>query len=115
MLTDKVTDASNSVVQERYITVSTHKKNVDEARTFFDRVTNDITSRLNKLDSRSEELDAIERLRILHDFYRVGEETEFHFDFKDSMRKGASYKDAICPDSMESVSYTHLDVYKRQW
>ena len=89
------------MVQERYITVSTHKKNVDEAKTFFDRVTNDITSRLNKLDSRSEELDAIERLRILHDFYRVGEETEFHFDLKDGMRKGASYKDAICPDSME--------------
>ena len=101
MLMDKVTDSSNSVVQERYITVSTHKKNVDEARTFFDRVTNDITSRLSKLDSRSEELDAIERLRILHDFYRVGEETEFHFNLKDSMRKGASYKDAICPDSME--------------
>ena len=101
MLTDKVTDSSNSVVQERYITVSTHKKTVDEARTFFDRVTGDITSRLNKLDSHSEELDAIERLRILHDFYRVGEETEFHFDLKDSMRKGASYKDAICPDSME--------------
>lgn len=44
MLTDKVTDSSNSVVQERYITVSTHKKNVDEARTFFDRVTNYITA-----------------------------------------------------------------------
>ena len=101
MLMDKVTDSSNSVVQERYITVSTHKKNVDEARTFFDRVIGDVTSRLNKLDSHSEELDAIERLRILHDFYRVGEETEFHFNLKDSMRKGASYKDAICPDSME--------------
>ena len=78
------------MVQERYITVSTHKKNVDEARTFFDRVTNDITSRLSKLDSRSEELDAVERLRILHDFYRVGEEPEFNIDLKDSMRKGAS-------------------------
>lgn len=95
------TGSSNSVVQERYITVSTHKKNVDEARTFFDRVTSDITSRLNKLDARSEELDAIERLRILHDFYRIGEETEFRFDLKDSMRKGSSYKDAICPDSLE--------------
>ena len=101
MLTDKVTDAVSSVVQERYITVSTHKKNIEEARTFFDRVTNDITSRLSKLDSRSEELDATERLRILHDFYRVGEETDFRFDLRDSMKKGRSYKDAICPDSME--------------
>ena len=101
MLMDKVTDASNSVVQERYITVSTHKKNIEEARTVFDRVTNDITSRLAKLDSHSEELDATERLRILHDFYRVGEETEFHFDLQDSMKRGSSYKDAICPNSME--------------
>lgn len=44
MLTGKVADSSNSVVQERYITASTHKKNADEARTFFDRVTNDITA-----------------------------------------------------------------------
>ena len=101
MLTDKVTDASNSVVQERYITISTHKKNIEEARTFFDRVTNDVTSRLSHMDSRSEELDAVERLRVLHDFYRVGEETEFRCDLQESMRKGHSFKDAICPDSME--------------
>ncbi len=101
MLTDKATGAVSSVVQERYITVSTHKKSIEEARTFFDRTLNDITSRLSHLDSHSEELDAAERLRVLHDFYRTGEETEFRFDLKDSMRKGHSFKDAICPDSME--------------
>ena len=69
--------------------------------TFFDRVTNDVTSRLSHMDSRSEELDAVERLRVLHDFYRVGEETEFRCDLRESMRKGHSFKDAICPDSME--------------
>ena len=36
---DKVTDSSNSVVQERYITLSVHRKSIEEARTFFDRVT----------------------------------------------------------------------------
>ncbi len=101
MLTDKATGAVSSVVQERYITISTHKKSVEEARTFFDRTLNDITSRLSHLDSHSEELDAAERLRVLHDFYRTGEETEFRFDLKDSMRRGHSFKDAICPDSME--------------
>jgi len=101
MLMDKVTDSSNSVVQERYITLSVHKKNVEEARIFFDRVTHDVTSRLNHLDSHSEELDAVERLRVLHDFYRTGEETEFHVDLRDLMRKGHSFKDIICPDSLE--------------
>ena len=76
MLMDKVTDSSNSVVQERYITLSVHRKSIEEARTFFDRVVHDVTSRLNHLDSHSEELDTVERLRVLHDFYRTGEETE---------------------------------------
>ena len=101
MLLDKVTDSSNSVVQERYITLSVHKQNIEEARTFFDRSVNDVTSRLNHMDSHCEELDAVERLRILHDFYRVGEETQFQLDLPASMKHGRSFKDAICPDSME--------------
>ena len=79
MLLDKVTDSSNSMVQERYVTVSAHKKTPEEARTFFDRVMNDVTTRLNHLDSHCEELDAVERLRVLHDFYRVGEEARVSY------------------------------------
>ena len=101
MLMDKVTDSSNSVVQERYITLSVHRKSIEEARTFFDRVTADVTTRLSHLDAHSEELDAVERLRVLHDFYRTGEEAEYCLDLHDLMRKGHSFKDAICPDSLE--------------
>ena len=101
MLLDKVTDSSNSMVQERYVTVSTHKKTPEEARTFFDRVMNDVTTRLNHLDSHCEELDAVERLRVLHDFYRVGEEARFHIDLRECMKTGRSFKDTIYPDSME--------------
>ena len=101
MLMSKVTDSSNSVVQERYITLSVHKKTVEEARTFFDRVTADVITRLSHLDSRSEELDAVERLRILHDFYRTGHETEYRMDLKEYTQRGHSFKDAVCPDSLE--------------
>ena len=101
MLLDKVTDSSNSVVQERYITLSVHKKNVEEARAFFDRTVHDASSRLNHMDSHCEEMDAADRLHILHDFYRVGEESEFRFDLRENMKNGRSFKDAICPDSME--------------
>ena len=101
MLMGKVTDSSNSMVQERYITLSAHRKSVEEARTFFDRVSADVTARLNHLDAHGEELDAVERLRVLHDFYRTGEETDFRFDLAELMRKGHSFKDVICPDSFE--------------
>lgn len=112
MLTDKVTDSSNSVIQERYITMSVHRKNIGESRSFFDRVTADITTRLSHLDSHSEELDAVERLRILHDFYRTGEETEYRMDLQDCMKKGHSFKDAICPDSLE-VKKDHFVMGKK--
>ena len=46
-------------------------------------------------------MDAADRLHILHDFYRVGEESEFRFDLRENMKNGRSVKDAICPDSME--------------
>ncbi len=101
MLSEKVSGAVNSVVQERYITLSVHKKNIEEARVFFSRAVNDVRSKLNHLDSHCEELNAAARLRVLHDFYRPGEETEFKFDLKAAMQKGHSYKDIICPDSLE--------------
>lgn len=101
MLMSKVTGSTNSVVQERYITVSVHKKNIDEARTFFSRIINDIHTHLAHVGSHGEELSASERLRVFHDFYRVGEEIHFRFDLKETMRKGHSFADYICPDSFE--------------
>jgi len=101
MLLSKVTGSTNSVIQERYITVSVHKKNIEEARTFFSRITNDISTHLNHIGSCTEELNAAERLHTFHDFYRVGEENHFRFDLKETVKKGHSFKDYICPDSFE--------------
>ncbi len=100
MLLDKATGA-NSMVQDKYITVSVCKKNIEEARNYFNRVGNDMITHLNKLGSKCVELETDERLRIFHDFYRVGEESSFHFDIKETRKKGHSFKDYICPDSME--------------
>lgn len=104
MLMDKATGASNNIVQEKYITISSEKKNADEAKKYFARIGSDLTSYLAKLSTKAKELSACERLRIFHDFYRIGEEANFHFDIAETMRKGHSFKDYICPDSMELTS-----------
>ena len=39
----------------------------------------ELSSHFSKLGSQLEELDAIERLKILHDFYRNGHEEQFSF------------------------------------
>jgi len=101
MLIDKATKSSNSMIQEKYITISSAKKNVLEARTLFSRITTGITSHMNKLSSKITELNATERLRIFHDFYRLDEEIHYSFDLKQTMKKAHSFKDYIAPDSME--------------
>ena len=138
MLLSKVSGTNNSIYQERYLTVSVHKKNIDEARTYFARVGTDIITHLSKLSSIGEELDAEQRLQIFRDFFRAEEPQCFPFDMKavsythlraqiirraegelvfrhiqriTFRRQSGSKADhqAVIP-----VSYTHLDVYKRQ-
>ncbi len=65
--------SNNSVVQERYLTLSVHKRGVDEARTYFQRMGSEVTARLGQLSSQAEELDASARLQILRDFFKAGQ------------------------------------------
>lgn len=100
MLLDK-TIGTDAIVQEKYITVSIHKKSVQEARNYFARVGAELEGHLVRLGSRFEALDSVEKLRIFHDFFRAGEESSYHFDIGDAARKGQDFKDYICPDSLE--------------
>ena len=100
MLNDKAL-GSNSIIQEKFLTISINKKNIDEARNYFNRIISDLNNHFNSLGSKCIELNSTERLRLLHDFYRVGEENIFTWDMLDNMKKGHSFKDYICPDSFE--------------
>lgn len=101
MLLSKVTGTSNSVVQERYITISVVKKNIAEARAYFSRVGTDLLTHLAQLSSIGQELDLVTRLRIFRDFFKGAEPPAFEFDLKTQMKQGHSFKDWFCPDSME--------------
>ncbi|MFC3801063.1 VirB4-like conjugal transfer ATPase, CD1110 family [Cohnella sp. GCM10012308] len=100
MLLDKAT-GSNDTYQEKYITMSVAKKSIEEARQYFARIGADLAGHFSRLGSKCLELNATDRLRRLHDFYRVGEEAGFHFDLSETMRKGHDFKDYICPDTLE--------------
>lgn len=100
MLLDKAL-GSNSIIQEKFLTISVNKKSYEEAKTYFSRISADLSNHFNTLGSRCIELDATDRLRLAHDFYRVGEENIFTWDMLDNMRKGHSFKDYISPDSFK--------------
>lgn len=108
MLLDKLKE-SDDIVQEKYLTLTVFKNNVEEARNYFSRIGTELSSHFAKLGSGCIELNLEERLKILHDFYR-SDESEFNFDMKDNMRKGHSFKDLICPLAPEfKHKYFKLD------
>ena len=103
MLADKAA-GGNSIIQEKYITVTITEKSIEDARIYFNRFGAELAIQINKLGSKSSELNAVERLRIFYDFYRAGEENVFCFDISENRKRGHSFKDYICPDYMESKS-----------
>jgi len=92
---------AKGMIQEKLLTVSIDKKNIEEARNYFNRTGTEIGNNFGRLNSKFTELDLNERLRILYDFYRSGEEDLYNFDLKSFMKKGHNFKDYICPDTFE--------------
>ena len=91
---------SNGIIQEKYITITINKNSLDEARTYFRRVGTELSNHFLKLGSKFIEMNADNRLRLYYDFYRTGEENYYDFDMLVNMRRGHSFKDYICPDSV---------------
>ena len=101
MLTAQVTGTSNSIVRERYLTVSVVKRNADEARSYFARVGTDLVTHLAQLSSVAQELTLTERLHIFRDFFKAGEQAAAEFNIHEHAKRGQHFKDWFCPDSME--------------
>lgn len=88
------------IIQERYFTMSVSKNSAKEAKTHFDRVGTEMALRFAGMGSNFVPMGLSDRLRILHDFYRPGDESYWDFDFKDKKKKGHSFKDSIAPMSV---------------
>lgn len=103
MLTKNSFDAQG-LIQEKLLTITINKKNIEETKKYFSRAGTEIDNSFVKIDSKLQELDINERLRIFYDFFRVGEEDLYAFDLETSMKKGHSFKDYICPNTFEFKS-----------
>ena len=103
VILDKAMDA-NGILQEKYVTITVGKRNVEEARAYFARMEVDLVAHFAALGAKCVSMDSSERLRALHDFYRSGEENAFAFDIRNAAKHGHDFKDYICPDSLEKHS-----------
>ena len=103
VILNKAMDA-NGIMQEKYVTITVGKRNIEEARAYFARMEVDLVAHFSALGAKCSPMDANERLRALHDFYRAGEENAYAFDIRSAAKLGHDFKDYICPDSVEKHS-----------
>ena len=95
VLMDKA-QGSNGIVQEKYVTLTATRKNINEARTFFTRAGKGLSLGMQRLSSSIKPLDNVERFRILHDFFRPNHRM-LHADVKELMQRGQHFADVFCP------------------
>ena len=98
------TEWSNNIFREKYIVISVQRRSIEEARSFFARVSTELASGFGRLSSQLTELSSHDRIRILHDFFRSGEEQYFNFDLSQAMARGQDFQDYIAPDSLQFKS-----------
>ena len=92
---------SECIVQDKYFTVTVNKKCYEDARAFFTRIEKNLSTNLFALGSKCEPLNATDRLKIFHNFYRAGSEENFNLDFELLQNQGCDVRDYISPDSMD--------------
>lgn len=91
----------SSVIQQKYLIISTNKKSVDEARERLRQVQAHLLGSFSALGCVVTELRNNDRLRILHGFFRIGEEERFAFDLDECNKLGQDFRDAVAPDTIE--------------
>ena len=74
---------SECIVQDKIYRYGKQKAGVKkDARAFFTRIEKNLSTNLFALGSKCEPLNATDRLKIFHNFYRAGSEENFNLDFE---------------------------------
>ena len=104
-----VQDAGN-VVQHKYLILSTNKPNVTDARSRLRQVQGNLLAELSNLGCTIKPMTNNERLEVLHNFFRRGEEGRFQFSFDDYGKLGNDFRNTIAPDAMRfTTQHAEID------
>ena len=95
------TSGSNGYRQDKYLTIAVYKRSPEEARLYFNRRTQSLKRDFQAMGVTCTQLNATERMRILHDFYRPEDQEYFLYDLATQIRRGDDPVDYICPGSIE--------------
>lgn len=92
----KIQEGRQGIEKERYLTVTIERKNFEEAKAQFATLEAIIHKAFGELGTEIVPLNGNERIRLLFDFYHLGEEDRFSFDIKEARKVGADFRNDLC-------------------
>ena len=92
----KIHEGRQGIEQERYLTITIERKNFEEAKAQFATIEASIHKAFNELGAEIVPLSGNERIKVLYDYYHLGDEGSFDFDIREANKVGADFRNDLC-------------------
>lgn len=96
IIEDKIQEGRQGIEQERYLTLTIERKNFEEAKAQFATLEAAVHKAFIELGADIVPLSGNERLKVLYDYYHLGNEGQFQFDLKESQKAGTDFANDLC-------------------
>ncbi|SCP97759.1 VirB4-like conjugal transfer ATPase, CD1110 family [Anaerobium acetethylicum] len=93
---EKIREGRQGIWQERYLTLTIERKNFEEAKARFAVLEANIRKEFNGLGADIIPLNGNQRLKVLYDYYHLGNEAGFIFDMREYEKTGGDFKNDLC-------------------
>lgn len=109
MIEDRLQEGRGGLLQSKYFIVTCRKPDYESAKNYFNTIEFSIQQLFHRLGSCLIPLDATERLRALHSYYRMGDEAAFSFDWNEYLHLKRDWRNDIINTSLREYP-EHLEM-----
>ena len=100
MIEERLQEGRGGLLQSKYFIVTCRKPDYESAKNYFNTIEFSIQQLFHRLGSCLIPLDATERLRALHSYYRMGDEASFSFDWNEYLHLKRDWRNDIINTSL---------------
>lgn len=96
IMEQKIHEGRQGIEQERYLTITIERKNFEEAKVQFATIEASVHKAFGELGAEIVALSGNERIKVLYDYYHLGDEGSFDFDIREARKVGVDFRNDLC-------------------
>ena len=96
IMEQKIHEGRQGIEQERYLTITIERKNFEEAKAQFATIEASVHKAFGELGAEIVPLSGNERIKVLYDYYHLGDEGRFDFDIREARKVSADFRNDLC-------------------